>query len=115
MNLSALIKLQNEASGCESRARDLRQQAAEIGARRRADTRTLGEVLSDLKRYREERRAAIERAEALLRDDLLRLAELDLEGQARRLTAEADAKRAALAAFFGGPDESKAPAEETGS
>lgn len=29
--------------------------------------------------------------------------------------AEANAKRAALAAFFGGTDESKAPAEETGS
>jgi len=101
VNLADLIKLQNEASHCEARARDLKGQAAGIAARRRADTRPLMEVLADMKRYREERRAAVERAEALLRDDLLRIAEMDLEGQARRLTAEANAKRVAIATFFG--------------
>lgn len=111
MNLADLNELKSKADHRESCARDLREQAAEIATRRRADSRPLGEILSDLKRYRKERREAIERAEALLRDDLLRIAEMDLEGQARRLTAEANAKRAALAAYFGEKAEAK-PADE---
>lgn len=112
MNLTDLNKLQSEASSCESTARYLREDAARI-ARDRRDLghRPLREVLDGLRQYSQARREAVERAEALLRDDLLRLAELDLEGQARRLTAEANAKRAALAAYFGEKAEGK-PADE---
>ena len=111
MNLADLNKLRQEAETAEAKASSLKGQAAEVAERRKGPL-TLTEALDDLKRYRVDRRDAIVRAEALLRDDLLRLAEMDLEGQARRFTAEARAKRAALAAFFVGEPESKTTAEE---
>lgn len=110
MNLADLNKLQSEASSCEARARGLKAQAASLADARRG-TATLWDALNSYRTLYTERRDALLRAEALLRDDLLRLAELDLEGQARRLMAEANAKRAAIAAYFGEKAEAK-PADE---
>lgn len=101
MTLDDLNKLARDADAAALRASTCKSDAARI-ARERDGARPLLTVLSEIYRlsYLGDARTALERASAFLRDDLLLIAEADLNGQARAAETEAKAKRAQIAAFF---------------
>lgn len=103
MRLDELNELARSASYNEMRAADCKRAACEIAAERKGDL-PLPEATQRLRQYGSAnglKVAALQRAEALLRDDLFRVAEMDLEAQARGYLASAKAKLAQVALYCG--------------
>lgn len=107
MTLDELKKLDASAVSLELRARERREAAAWLCKVRRDDTVPLGEVVNGAMKawvaWHSIAAGAVRRAEAVVRDEVLRIAELDLEAEARRLTAEARARRAAISIYLEEP------------
>lgn len=101
MTLEELKDISRAAEVAENNARYRNDAAKSIAGARNSDA-TLVKVVYDMRQYdhMQLKSGALEFAEASLRDDLLRLAELRLEAEARALTAKARALRAQLAAYL---------------
>ena len=101
MTLNELKEIAIAAESAENNAR-YRTDAAKSIADARTSDKSLYTALTDLRRYdhMQLKSGALDFAEAALRNDLLRLAELRLEADARALTATARALRAQLTTYL---------------
>ena len=105
MTLDELNKLSSDANYQANLAATLERKASSIADVRNGD-KPLDEAIRCICRYESQPEilAAILGAQAALRSDMLRIAELGLQSQARTLKSQARAKRAQLAAYLDEPE-----------
>lgn len=105
MTLSELKAIESAAKEAEGSAQRHLARVQKFAAARLRKA-TLVECLEGIRRYESDKEflAALDRAEAMLRDDIFRLAEMEFEGKAREQRLLAGAKWAQLTAYFGQPE-----------